>query len=484
MDIARIEPHLFVILGGTGDLNQRKLLPALFHGTSGKPIDARILGIARRDEHDDASYETWAIDALVSAGIDRDQATEWCRGRLHFETIRDGRPEDYARVASRIEAIESDAGLPQNRVFYLALPPGAFPTTIAGLGESGLNRSEGWTRLVIEKPFGRDLQSARELNDLVHQWFDESQIYRIDHYLGKETVQNLLAFRFANAIFEPLWNRDQIECVQITVAESIGIEGRGNYYDKAGALRDMVQNHLSQLLTLIAMEPPAAFDAESIHQEKVKVLRSIPSISLDRVVFGQYTAGSGDLASIPDYHDEEGVPDDSRTETFVAGHVGIENWRWQGVPFYFRTGKAMPRKLTQVAIVFRQPPVCLFQSFGSCLIHSNVLRIMLQPEEGFALYFDVKEPGDDSFRLETMPLTFRYADVFQSLQDAYQTLCLDVLTGDQTLFVHTDEVEESWKLFTPLLEADHRVHRYAAGEWGPAESTRLLANQGHTWWLP
>lgn len=476
-----VPPQLFIILGGTGDLNRRKLLPALFRLGDAWPAGSHILGVARSADHDDASYEAWAIDALTEAGHPHEAATEWCRGRMSFVSLGEGKREDYARLADAVKAIELRHEIPGNRIFYLALPPGAFPSTIRGLGGAGLDRSEGKTRLVVEKPFGRDLESALELNQLVHRWYDESQIYRIDHYLGKETVQNLLAFRFANAIFEPLWNRDHIESVQITVAESLGIEGRGSYYDRSGALRDMVQNHLTQLLTLIAMEVPAIFDADSIRAEKVKVLHSIETIDPDDIVFGQYTAGAIDGHEIPAYREERGVAEDSNTETFVAGRIAIDNWRWQGVPFYFRTGKAMPEKLTQIAIVFRRPPVCLFEAFGTCMVHSNALVIRLQPEEGVALYFDVKVPGSDDFRLTTLPLQFRYADAFQPLPDAYQTLCLDVITEDQTLFVHANEVETSWRLFTPLLERSDEVLPYAPGTWGPDAADQLLLRNGHSW---
>ncbi len=478
-----VDPHLWVVLGGTGDLHERKLLPALHALCDSLPTGSRILGVARRGEHDDKSYERWSVDALVAAGVPESEAAEWCRGRIHFHTLGSATPEDYASLAGRIRSIEKEAGLTGNRVFYLALPPGAFPSTITGLGNAGLGESEGWTRLVIEKPFGRDLESAQALNELVHEHFDEDQIYRIDHYLGKETVQNLLAFRFANAIFEPLWNRDHVASVQITVAESLGIEGRGAYYEKSGALRDMLQNHLTQLLSLVAMEAPIDHESDEIRHEKVKALRAVKPIDPDRIVFGQYHAGEIDGRAMPGYLEEEGVPDSSKVETFVAGELRISNWRWQGVPFFFRTGKALARKLTQIAIVFRRPPIQVFERFGACQVHSNALMITLQPDEGFSLYFHVKRPGSDAFLLETLPLQFRYSDRFGSLPDGYQTLCLDVLTGDQTLFVRADEVETSWKLYTPILERSLPIHPYEPGSWGPKAASELLLPD-HTWRLP
>jgi len=480
-----LEPCLFTILGGTGDLSRRKLLPALHRiTTEGGGAPFVVLGLARSATHDDASFTEWAIDALVESGVGREEAAAWCRGRMRFESLGAAEDSDWRRIADRVTAVEREAGLPGNRVFYLALPPGAFPSTIAALGKHDLNASAGWTRLVIEKPFGRDLGSAIQLNALVHTWFDESQVYRIDHYLGKETVQNLLAFRFANAIFEPVWNRDQIESVQITVAESLGIEGRGAYYERSGALRDMVQNHLTQLVTLVAMEAPSAFHADAIRREKVKVLESTRPADPDSVVFGQYTAGPPGVSPMRGYLEEPGVDPDSTTETFVAGRLDIRNWRWQGVPFWFRTGKAMPTKRTEIAVTFKQPPICLFESFGACHVHSNALVITLQPDEGFALYLDVKVPGDGAFRLKTIPLRFRYDDVFDPLPDAYQTLCQDVLTGDATLFVHAAEVEQSWKLWSPVLDLGRRPDRYGAGSFGPETADGLLGRAGHAWRNP
>ncbi len=479
--VSSIEPCLFTILGGTGDLNRRKLLPALYRITTRSEAPFVVLGLARTDRFDDASFSQWCADALVEAGVERDEATAWCRERVHFESLGAAGDDDWRRIADRVHAVEREHGLPGNRIFYLALPPGAFPGTITALGKHHLNASPGWTRLVIEKPFGRDLGSARELNAIVHSWFDESQVYRIDHYLGKETVQNLLAFRFANTIFEPVWNRNHIESVQITVAESLGIEGRGAYYERSGALRDMVQNHLTQLVTLVAMEAPSTFHADAIRGEKVKVLESARTADPNATIFGQYVAARSGNPAIPGYREENGVKADSKTETFVAGRRDIRNWRWQGVPFYFRTGKAMPAKRTEIAVTFKQPPICLFESFGSCDVHSNALVITLQPDEGFALYLDVKVPGDESFRLATLPLRFRYDDAFDPLPDAYQTLCQDVLTGDATLFVHAAEVEGSWKLWSPVLDLGREPDAYEAGRFGPPSADALLARDGHSW---
>ena len=481
-----MEPHLFIILGGTGDLTQRKLLPALYHLTGQGVLrgNSRVLAAARNREMDDKGFRAWTRDALGAAGFSGEElAARWCDECLFYQPIGSGKEEDYRSLHSRIEALERENHLPGNRAFYLALPPAAFPSTITALGGSGLNQSKGWTRLVIEKPFGRDLSSAQELNHLVHRHFDESQIYRIDHYLGKETVQNLLVFRFANAIFESLWNRDRIESVEITVAEDIGVGGRANYYMQAGALRDMVQNHLTQLLSLIAMDVPVSFEADAIRNEKVKVLRSIMPIRPKDVILGQYGRGRINGEDVSGFKEEPGVTPESTTETYIALRLAIDSWRWQGVPFYLRTGKRLPRRLTQIAVTFRSAPVCFFQSFEGCEVHSNVLVITLQPDEGFDLSFEVKKPSLP-VQLLTERLHFRYSEAFGPLPDAYQTLLLDVLTGDQTLFVHADEVEASWRLYSSLLEEKPDVHEYASGSWGPQEADQLFDGEEQRWLTP
>lgn len=485
-------PFLFVVIGATGDLNRRKLLPALHALVHSGQVggDYRVLGVAR-SEMGDGEFQEWARQALAEADLNRDgiagndehMLSDWCDRCLQYVAVGKGDDQDYRRVREKIEEMEAEAGLPGNRVFYLALPPQAFAPTLRALGEAGLHRPpEGapdgtWVRLVVEKPFGHDLASAEELNAVVHRYFDETQVYRIDHYLGKETVQNLLVFRFSNTVFESLWNRQHVDNVQITVAEDIGVGSRAGYYDSAGALRDMMQNHVTQLLSLVAMEVPVAYGADAVRGEKIKALRSVRPIDpADQVVLGQYGAGRVGGEEVPAYTDAEGVDDGSTTETYAALRLFLDTWRWQGVPFLLRTGKRLARRVTEVAVVFRRPPVALFESLGCGEVDANVLRITLQPDEGFSLDFHVKSPGEP-LELANQELDFDYEDAFGPLPLAYQTLLLDVVTGDQTLFVHADEVEAAWSLYAPVLEAadgELAPHAYAAGSWGPAEADRLL----------
>lgn len=466
---------LFVIVGATGDLASRKLIPALFRLSENVPAEKRfrILGVGTDAERDDAAFRKKILDEVASMdNVDLDAT--WINETLFYQTIGRGGPDDYRALAERVEALEKSEKLTGNRVFYLALPPPVFPVAITRLGESGLNEGPGWTRLVIEKPFGRDLESAESLNRLVHQYFDEKQVYRIDHYLGKETVQNLLVFRFANSLFEPLWNRDRVESVEILVAESLGVEHRGRYYDNAGALRDMIQNHLTQLLTLTAMEPPASFDAEAIQHEKVKVLQSIRPISASDVVFGQYARGEIDSKPVPGYRQEPNIATDSRTETFVGMRLWISNWRWQGVPFYLRTGKRLAGRVSRIVVHFRCPPVLLFKPLDCEKMNPNTLVITIQPDEGFDLQFEVKSPGLP-FHMATQNLHFRYSEVFKTSPEAYETLLLDVLLGDPTQFVRDTWVEASWQLYTPILQSPPPIVFYPAGSWGPQEADKLCS---------
>jgi glucose-6-phosphate 1-dehydrogenase len=476
------DPCLFVVFGATGDLMRRKLLPALHRLDQAKllPDPCRILGVSRSADMDDAKYRDWVCEALVEAKLaDASGAAAWASAHADYQPIGAGESGDFTALEHRIEALEREHRLPGNRIHYLALPPSAFPTTIEALGAAGLARSPGWTRLVIEKPFGRDLASAVELNRLVHTHFQESQVYRIDHYLGKETVQNLLAFRFGNALFESAWNRDHIRSVQITVAEALGVEARAAYYEQAGALRDMVQNHLTQLLTLTAMEVPAAFEADSIRFEKIKVLRSLAPLTTDAVMFGQYAGGEVEGEKVHGYREEPGVAPDSRTETFIAMRLAVENWRWQGVPFYLRTGKRLPRRVTQIVIEFRMPPISLFRAMPEGGPRTNILTIALQPDEGFDLSFEVKTPGEP-FRLQSEHMQFHYPSAFGHLSEGYDTLLLDVIEGDQTLFVHAEETEASWRFYEPLLDGMRPVQPYWAGSWGPLTAP-LFARNGGEW---
>jgi glucose-6-phosphate 1-dehydrogenase len=481
-----VEPHLFVIVGATGDLTKRKLLPALFHlRTSGEleKQNTLIVGAAQPEMSEEA-FRLWAYEGLnKSVGRNAPDLRRWCEESLYYHTVRQGGAEDYKKLATYIRHLETARDLPENRVFYLALPPTAVPTAVEQLSQVNLLKSRGWVRVVFEKPFGHDFRSARALNTLLHRYLDEPQIYRIDHYLGKETVQNLLAFRFANPIFESLWNRDSVECVQVTVAEDIGVEHRGAYYQEAGAMRDMVQNHLTQLVTVVAMEVPVSFNADAIQAEKLKVLHSIPPIDPHDVVFGQYRAWEVAGQRIPGYREEKGVSPDSLTETYVALKMEVHNWRWRGVPFYLRTGKRLPRKITQVAVTFRPAPTLLFRSLDPGSLEPNQLVITLQPSEGFALGFSVKTPGRP-FSFTNRALQFDYKQAFGGeLPEAYETLLRDIMIGDQTLFVTADFTETAWRLYDPLLASKRESTNYTAGTWGPSEADQLLERNGHRWQL-
>ncbi len=444
----------------------RKLLPAIWHLKQGelRDTEVHVLAVARSGTEDDAGYRRWAAEALRSEGSVT--AEPWVRSHVYYQSIGEQRREDFQKLGERITTLEREHGLPGNRIFYLALPPAAVPAAVSGIGDCASHRGSGWVRLVVEKPFGRDLESAVKLNRHLHQYFRESEIYRIDHYLGKETVQNLLVFRFANPLFESVWNRDRVEAVEILVAEQLGVEGRARYYDGSGALRDMVQNHLTQLMCLVAMEPPAVFEADAIRDEKMKVLRAVQPPDPANVIWGQYGPGVVDGKPCRGYRQEDGIPADSRTETLVSLELGIVNWRWQGIPFRLRTGKRLPARTTRITVRFQRPPISLFREFSRCRIASNELIITLQPDEGFDLRFEVKTPGQD-ISVQTGQLRFRYSDLFGTLPEAYETLLMDIITGDQTLFVRGDEAEAAWRIYEPLLAGPRELQLYPAGTWGP-----------------
>lgn len=489
--IARIsDPCTIVIFGATGDLTRRKLVPALYNLRREGLLHANttILGFARRDWSDDyfrsllfeeggKHSRTGMSDAVWPAFAERINYV-----RSTFED-----PAGYAELAQRLADIDANQGTSGNRLFYLATPPESYEDIIKQLGAAGLAQSQGWTRIIVEKPFGHDLASARHLNNVLHDVFDERQIYRIDHYLGKETVQNLLVFRFANGIFEPLWNRRYIDNVQITVAESIGVEGRGGYYEQAGALRDMVQNHMMQLLSLTAMEPPVGgASADAVRDEKVKVLRAVRPIAREDVnrhtVRGRYTAGPG---TAPAYLAETGVDPHSTTETYVAMRFEIESWRWAGVPFYLRTGKRLPVRASEISVTFRSAPLMLFQDSVMSRTAPNELSIRIQPNEGISLRFNSKVPGQAG-DIRPVTMNFNYVEAFGSESpEAYERLLLDAMIGDSTLFTRSDEVETSWGLITPILEGwqllGSPVHEYVGGSWGPDASHEFIGSSGRSW---
>lgn len=480
MNLRIPERHALVCFGATGDLAQRKVLPALYRLHKATPALHRtaVVGVARTSMSD-AAYREKVVSVLEKSGIGRDDARSWCEQSLYYCPIGEGTHEAFAALGRRLEQIERDMNLPANRIFYLALPLTAFEPTIRSIGDAGLHRVRGWSRLVVEKPFGRDLASARALNALVHRYFDEASVFRLDHYLGKETVQNLIAFRFGNSLFEPLWNRDRVERVEITVAEDLGVEGRAAFYEEAGAIRDVLQNHVLQLLCLTAMEPPAGLDGDAIANEKHKVLRCMSPFEPSSAVLGQYAAGELEGKSLLGYREEPGVAPDSRTETYVAVRTYINNWRWHGVPFCLRTGKRLPRKLSRIVVVFRAPPAAVFQPLVVCGMSCNRLEIALQPNEGFNLTFQVKLPGE-GMRLHTQEMRFRYAEAFGPLAEAYQALLLDVMRGERTLFVRYDEMEEAWRLCEPLLREPRELLFYPAGTWGPTRANELIEHDGWT----
>ncbi len=401
-------------------------------------------------------------------------------------------PDMYQRLKQVLEQIDRERGTAGNRMYYLATPPSFFPVITEQLGQAGLvsdaATGAGWTRVVIEKPFGRDLATARELNRVVHGVFDEAQVYRIDHYLGKETVQNILHFRFANAIWEPIWNRRYVDHVQITVAEDLGVETRGGYYEEAGIVRDMLENHMLQLLTLTAMEPPVSFDADAVRDEKVKVLRGMRPFDLQRVqsdvVRGQYGAGWIGGKAVPAYRQEQKVAPDSQTATYVAATFYIDTWRWEGVPFYLRSGKRLPKRVTEIAIQFRPVPQLLFGPTDP-----NVLAMRIQPDEGISLQFEAKVPGPTA-RHRPVAMDFRYGTAFATAPaEAYQRLLLDVMLGDSTLFARRDEVEAAWTLVAPILNTWAATQatdlpNYEAGTWGPEAADQLLEASGRRWRRP
>ena len=491
------DPCALVILGATGDLTRRKLVPAVWQlFQQGRLSEGFVLvGVARsilnsaqfRDDMKAALLEFAGVDLAADADrLDRFFA------KVHYVQGELDDAGTYSRLTELLRQCEAEGGTRGNHCFYCSVPPQVYRLIVEQLGAAGLNR-EGddghrWVRIVIEKPFGRDLTSARELNRHIHKVFDERQIYRIDHYLGKETVQNILVFRLANSIFEPLWNRRYIDHVQITAAETVGVEHRAEYYDRSGALRDMIQNHLLQVLCIIAMEPPSAFDAESVRVEKLKVLKSVRPIPIGEVdrfaARAQYSSGKIGEARCDGYLEEEGVAANSQAETFAALEFTIDNWRWQGVPFYVRTGKRMATRASAITLQFKQPPHLIFQN--SAGVNPSKLTVRLQPEEGIALSFSGKIPGQD-VKLGSVDMDFCYADAFGGRHpEAYETLLLDCLLGDATLFASSDWIEKSWELLMPVLEtwggtSASAMPTYPAGSWGPPQADQLFDRDWRQW---
>jgi len=483
------EPSTLVLFGATGDLAARKLLPAVYDllADGQLPERFRVVAVARQG-HTDASFRERVREAIAAHARHELDDALWdaLEPRISVVAGAFGSPELFGDLAAHLDAADQENGGPTQRLFYLAVAPAFFADIATSLCEAGLGRgADPPTRLLIEKPFGHDLRSALELNARIARAFDESQVFRIDHYLGKETVQNLLVLRFANGIFEPLWNRTAVDHVQITVAEDLGIGLRAGYYDRAGALRDVIQNHALQLLSLVAMEPPASFEADVVRDEKAKALRAVraPDPACD-AVRGRYAAGWIGGEHVPGYRDEEGVPDDSRTETYAALRLEVDNWRWADVPFHLRTGKRLARRATEIAIAFKPAPHLPFRDAGM-EVAANELIVAVQPNEGISLRIAAKVPGTE-MRVRPVQMDFQYGSAFlRESPEAYERLLHDALLGDPTLFTRADEVAEAWRIVDPLLAAwaadDDEPEPYEAGGDGPPGADELLAREGRAW---
>ena len=491
------QPVALVIFGGAGDLAQRKLLPALYnlHIDGLLPPRYAVVGVGRKAMNDEA-YRAFAKEGLTRFSRRPIEEAKWrmFAEALFFVSASIDDRESLAPLGARLDTIEHERGLPGNRIYYLAVPPSMFVATVRELAKARfVARADGqqpFARLIVEKPIGNNLESARTINDEIARVFDEQQIFRIDHYLGKETVQNMMVLRFANSIFEPLFNQKYIDHVQITVAESEGVGTRAGYYDHAGALRDMVQNHILQLLALVALEPPRSLDAEVVRDEKLEVIRSLRPLAdgdVDRcVVRGQYDAGFSLGSPVPGYREEPGVDRNSHTDTFVALQVLIDNWRWAGVPFFLRTGKRLPKRASEISVHLKEVPPILFNADPARHLDPNVLSVRIQPDEGFALNINSKIPGPH-VEIYPVKMDFRYSNTFGNISpEAYERLLLDVMAGDATLFMRRDAVEASWRWITAILDRWNErpsapLPTYAAGTWGPAEADRLIESAGQKW---
>ena len=489
------EPCSVILFGASGDLAKRKVIPAMYDLTQHNSLGERyaIIGFARTPMTDESFRATIGEAAKTISEVGPIDPAKWddFSSNLYYSAGEYGDPNSYAQLAKRLAEIDKEKKLGGNRLFYLSTPPEVYPDIVEQLGRAGLAKPanpNSWVRIIIEKPFGRDLASARELNKIVLNVFEEKQVYRIDHYLGKDTVQNLLVLRFGNGIFEPLWNRNYVDHVQITAAETLGVERRGGFYETAGALRDMIQSHVLQLTSLTAVEPPASFDATAVRNEKLKVLQSIRPFNLEMVaqsvVRGQYAPGIVNGQKLAGYRDEPGVNPNSRTETFVAMKVLIDNWRWAGVPIYLRTGKRLAKRTTEIMIQFRCAPHIVFRERE---VEPNRLVLNIQPDEGISVSFGAKRPGTE-MSIGNVTMNFSYREAFGGAsRSAYATLVNDCLRGDATLFDRGDSVEAAWALVDPILDVwsaarTGTVPAYPAGTWGPKESDQLLERDGREWY--
>ena len=495
-DIRVGEPCLMVIFGATGDLSGRKLLPALYNLAKQRllPAGYAVIGAAI-DDLTDESFRKHAADKITEFSrtqpIDK-QVLDAFLSSCFYTKVDFGRLDDFKALQRRLVEFDTSRHVAGNRIFYCATPPPTYETIVEQLKGAAMATGDGFHRIVVEKPFGSDLKSARELTQVLQRVFHEDSVFRIDHYLGKETVQNIVAFRFANSIFEPVWNSNLVDHVEITVAEEIGVEGRGSYYDKAGALRDIVQNHALQLLSLVAMEPPLAFEASTMRDEKVKVLKAIRPLAPEDVehstVRGQYTKGWVLGEQVGAYREEKNVAPGSLTETFAALRLFVDNWRWANVPFYIRAGKRMPKHVTEIRIEFKKPPHLTFGRDATKELDPNALTLRIQPEEGISLKFGAKVPSA-GLRIRSVTMDFQYMTTFLvETPEAYERLLLDCMIGDPTLFTRADEVEAAWKLIDPIEAAWRDGHpplaMYASGTWGPPAAAKLLQQDGREWHRP